>query len=379
MASSINTGVPSSFPIPGTWINISSAGSTNITTDFVVVLMGTMTSGSSATINTLAIAGAVADVQTAYGATSDIATMYTRYREIDPVTTVYLISPATSAGTDVATALTSLNNFAFDVAISPYSTEDVVNAFDTYCSTTWGYASELYGIHITAASDTFTNLAALGATANSKYTEIAAFAPGSTDSVAQRAAAVGAVTVIRASADPALPLQEMSLNVAPSGFSNAFNISQRTSLFNAGLAITREDFSGNVYLERSRTTYQTNSAGLPDTSYQNVETLLSLSYSSKYIRTGLTSVFFGNNPFKIVDDGNPIPNSGNITTPSAIQAEIVSLYSDLVTDYICQDQATFNTNVSVQYAGNGVVNAYIPLILANQLRQINASISFTAA
>ncbi|MFT9089810.1 MAG: hypothetical protein ABF479_02160 [Gluconacetobacter sp.] len=371
---SISTNIPLSFPIPGTWITVSSAGSSTNTQTYTVVIIATATDGAT---NTPVLASTTSGVQSVYGATSDLAKAYTRYRAVDPITTVYLVNAASSEATDITAALTSLGDIPANLIISPFNTAAAISAFDTFFQTRWSYNSGLDGIHVTAASDTVANLVTLGGTVNSAYSSITAFAPGSTDTIAEQAAAVGAVVAQKASAYPALPIQGITLNAALAPQTSTFAIADRTAIFNAGIGITKQDTYGNVYLERPRMTYQKNAEGTADDSYQDIEVLNILAYIRTDLQARLNSKFFGANSKKLVSNSTQIVPGSNAVNPNTIKAELIASYSDYVTALYCQDQDTFNANVSVEIQSPGIIAAYYPATVAGVLRQINIALVFS--
>ena len=370
---SITTGIPLSYPLPGTWVTISSAGGTS-TQDYTVVIIETSATGNT---NTPTLATTVDSIASTYGATSDVTLAYTRYRAVDAISTVYVVNAASNAAADITAALTSLGDIPANLIISPFNTSDAVTAFNTFFTQRWAYNDGLDGIHVTAASDTLTNLVALGAQVNSPYSSITAFPTGGTDTIAELAAAVGAVVATKASADPALPIQGITLDVSAVPQVNTFSKADRTAIFNAGLGITRQDTSGNVYLERPRMTYQTNAAGTADDSYQDIEVLNILAYLRTDIQSYLDSMFFGANSKKFVDDDTQIYPGSNAVNPSTIKGTIVSRVTEWGNDLYIQDVDTTVKSIVVEIQSPGIVAVYLPVTVAGVLRQLNVALQFS--
>ncbi|GAN84038.1 phage tail sheath subtilisin-like domain-containing protein [Novacetimonas hansenii] len=327
-------------------------------------------------VNTLTYAGSLSNVQSIFGTQADITRAYERYIATDSVTAVYLITANSDSVADINAALAVIEETPFTVLVTPFTDSDQVQAIATFFDARYNYASELYGIHLSARTDTATNLLSYGATVNSKYTNVYGFAPGSVDDDIVKMAAVAAVVAPSLAADPSAPIQLELLNVAPSG--NGFTITERNSIFNAGVAITKEDSAGDVYLERSRTTYQTDAAGTPDDTYQDTETLPTVSVCSETFRDTCNTVYF-NTGMKIVDSSsvNTSITGKNTTTTAAIRATLIQIYAGLVSAGYCQDADTFDASVTVTLASKGVVSVYCPIILVEQLRQIQINIDFS--
>lgn len=326
-------------------------------------------------VNQAVYCSSLADVKNTFGSDSDMARAFERYRTQDTVSTIYCMATNSSNQGDITAALAGLGSLPVSLFVSPFSSSGAIKAFDTFLDERWTYNVGLYGIHVTARSDTVSNLIAYGQTVNSKYTTVVAFPVGSDDDVV-KSAAVGSVIAPSLSSDPSLPLQLMKLNVAGVGVDNAFMQSDRIALFNAGLAITREEFSGDVIFERSRTTYQTDASGTADDTYEDTETLPTVANITELTVSRLNTVFFQNR-MKLAADSDRSISGRNIATPSAIKAELVSLYGDLITDGYCQDQDTFNANVKVSIKSKGVVSVYYPITLVGQLRQIDVNLAFS--
>lgn len=361
------------FTEPGTFVNVTSAGSNTNSTPFRVLIMATAQTGAPTAPQLATSASAVA---TAYGANSDVAEMYSRYILTDSINEVWTQAAASGSATDLNTAFALQGDTAFALFVSPFATQAAVNAFDAYIGNRWAYNEALYGFHITAKTDTESNLVALGGTLNSRYSEVFACNAGSPDTDAQKAASFASLTALRASADPALPISGMQSTVSTSG--STFTQSQRGVLFAAGLATTKENTAGQVYLDRSRTTYLTNATGTADSTYQNVETNFQLAYVSAYLVNRINSKFFGDNAKKIVTAGTRITAASNAVTTDTIVAEFIAAYADLAATFTVADVASFNANVSATYTpGTGVVAVYAPVTLAGQLEQIDVTLQFT--
>ncbi|MBS0984467.1 hypothetical protein [Gluconobacter cerinus] len=376
------------FTLTGATVTVTSINSSGaiITTNFVATTQA-LTSDPSSTnispiatttitgpVNTLTYADSQSTVDGLFGTASDISRMYARYRAVDITLPVYVIAAASDSTADITACLNSIPEASFSLIASPFNSSGSVKAFGTYFDVRYGYASELYGIHITSKTDTVSNLIEYGATVNSEYSTVVAFSEGSVDDDVVKAAALAAVIAPSLASDPSLPIQLMNLDVAASG--NAFTIPDRLSLFNAGLTTTKEDSAGDVYLERSRTTYQTNADGVSDNTYQDTETLPQVTLVAETFRTGVNTKFFTNR-MKLSPDSSTVIAGQNIATPSAIKATLISLYQNMVQAGLVTDATTFANSVTVTIKSAGVVSVYAPVTLIEQLRQIDININFT--
>lgn len=380
--------VGDSFTFPAGTATVSRIGANGNITDLTFVettntvaadpagtgITATKTNTISGPVNTLTYASSQSSVDSVYGSASDISRMYARYRTVDTVSPVYVIVSNSDSAEDLTTCLNTIAEQSFSVIASPFNSSSSLSAFDTFFDTRYGYASELYGIHLTVKTDTVANLITYGAGNNSKYTTVVGFAPGSIDDDVVKAAAVAAVIAPSLASDPSIPLQLMELNVAPA--TSGFSIPDRLSLFNSGLATTKETAANEVYLERSRTTYQTNADGVSDDTYQDTETLPQVTLVSTTFRTGVNSKYFTNG-MKLAADSSTVIAGQNVATPSAIKATLISLYKNMASAGLVTDEDNFSKNVTVTIKSRGVVSVYAPVTLVEQLRQINIEIDFT--
>lgn len=80
-------------------------------------------------------------------------------------------------------------------------------------------------------------------------------------------------------------------------------------------------------MENIITTYQKNSYGDEDDSYLQVETLFSLMFVTRYLRTAVTSKF---GRMKLAADGTRFAPGQPIVTPNIIKADQIAEYQTLV-------------------------------------------------
>ena len=105
------------------------------------------------------------------------------------------------------------------------------------------------------------------------------------------AADLAAACAVSLRANPAVPLQDMQLNVLAPIIANRWTISERNTLLYDGVSTYKTNHAGQVFTDRIITTYQTNAAGAPDNSYLDVETMFTLAFIIRDFRTLLLSRF----------------------------------------------------------------------------------------
>ncbi len=375
MSGSISTGVPPSLLVPGYYVNVAPAGST-ASPSYRVLIIGEST--DTAALGIPVLATDTGTVAATHGATSGLSQTYATYRAVDPVTEVWLLPIAVAGAATIAASLTALKDLSVNLFAIPYDDAVTIAAVDAYLTARWSYTQQNYGMAVTVATGTATDLEAVGTAFDSKYVSILGVPSGSTSTVPQMIGAYAAAVAVSASADPALPLQQIALNIAAPPYVNSFAISDRQALLTAGIATCTVSPYGAVTLERAVTTYKTNSAGVADNSYQDSETLNTLAYVLNTIKTQVVSLFFASpNQKKLVADGTDINRGSNLTTSQVILSAAIAIYRSLCDSGICQNYSTFAQNATAVNAGNGKVSMSLPIDLANQLRAIDVILTFS--
>ncbi|HHS9828677.1 TPA: phage tail sheath C-terminal domain-containing protein, partial [Klebsiella pneumoniae] len=120
-------------------------------------------------------------------------------------------------------------------------------------------------------------------------------------------------------------------------------------------------------IENLITTYQKNSYGDEDDSYLQVETLFSLMFVTRYLRTAVTSKF---GRMKLAADGTRFAPGAAIVTPNIIRADQIAEYQTLVFNGYAQDAEAFARNIIVEQnkTNPNRVDVLWPGTLMNQLR-----------
>lgn len=160
------------------------------------------------------------------------------------------------------------------------------------------------------------------------------------------AATFAGVAAESAEADPAMPIANLALEgvLAPDA-ADALNLTEKNLLLGAGCTLIDGAFDGTVYVRRAVTTYKKNAAGGADESYQQLETIFSLSYfrwgwnnrmATKYGRC------------KLAADGTDFGPGQVVMTPSKGKAEALAYYKELCDAAICQGYEAFKENLVVE-------------------------------
>ncbi|MBV1835655.1 phage tail sheath subtilisin-like domain-containing protein [Acetobacter estunensis] len=281
----------------------------------------------------------------------------------------------TTNPTNIADVLADQGERIYDLILHPYTDTGSLTALKEWLSTStgrWAAMVQLYGHAITAYRGTFGQATAFGITLNDEHATIMPIAD-SPSSPLIWAAQIGAQVAVSMRTNPALPVTGVSLTVLPPTDANRFTLTERNSLLYDGMSTFTVDDSGTVTLERLVTTYQTDSAGLPDNSYLDIETLLTAEICLQDMRIFLGSQFTGS---ILVADGTKIGAGMKATTAALIGKACASRYRYQCTQLWCQNADTFAANIVAENIGGGVVKLLMPYDFANQLWVIAGNAQF---
>lgn len=238
----------------------------------------------------------------------------------------------------------------------------------------WGPLRMLYGHVWGADDDTIGNLSSLSI--NHPHFTAVGYNESPTPFFVVASAYMGA-TAKSLKNHPARPCQGIEVKGVMTPFDqDLFDTTDRNTLLYAGVAT----MSGNgraLFVERSITTYETNAASIPDTSFLDVQTLASLQFTQRFLKARVQSKF---GRHILVDDGTPLlPSAAAISaTPGMIRAELISAYVELATMGVVENVEWFKANLIVERdtvtnpatGDPNRVNVLFPPDLANQLRVV---------
>ena len=272
-----------------------------------------------------------------------------------------------SGAPDIEQAFSDLKEEAFEFIALPYGDATSWNDSKTAMANRWAYNIQLYGHVYSIKRGAREDLIEIGESQNDPHLTV--FAASETDPnfvVDRLGAALGQIAV-SVKADPARPFQTLALSgITAPRVSDRFSREERESLLAAGVA-TFVDTSSNTQIERAVTTYIENSYGSRDNSYQDAETLHTLGYIIRYLRTQITSKF---GRHKLANDGTSFGEGQAIVTPSIIKSELIAAYSDLMDRGLVENMDAFKEFIIVERNATDPnrVDVLFPPDLVNQLR-----------
>jgi phage tail sheath gpL-like len=280
---------------------------------------------------------------------------------------------------DLTEALANLGDQEFDFIALPYNDATSLDSIKSFLSTQigrWSWSQQLYGGAYGAYRGTLGSLTTFGVTRNDEHVSLMGF----NDSPSPNwiwAADVTAAVAVSARADPAQPLQTVTLaTVAPPPLQSRFALTDRNTLLYDGISTFSVASDGTVAIENLITTYQKNSFGQPDDSYLEVETMNTLTYVLRDLKSVITSQFPRK---KLAADGTRVAAGTNVVTPSMIKAALIARYQTLEENGFVQGSAVFAQGLIVQQNTQNPnrVDVLYPAILIDQLRVLALLMQFS--
>jgi len=282
---------------------------------------------------------------------------------------------AMSGGTgnpDISDAIAAMSDTWFNVIVMPWTDAANLTALEAELTDRFGPMRAIDGLAIAAHRGNHAGLTTLGQSRNSPHLSIFEN-NGYPVSPCERAAMIAAQVAKSAQNDAARPFQTLGLvgDMAPVE-SERFTASERNLLLFDGISTALVDAGGVVRIERAITTYTENEFGAPDTSYLDVNTLLTLSYLRYSWRARVLQKF---PRFKLAQDGT---RGDNVMTPKKMKAEMVALAGDWHELGLVEDLDQFKADLvcAIDPQDPNRLNMILPPDLVNQLRIMASRIDF---
>jgi len=295
---------------------------------------------------------------------------------------VAIATPQCSGGATnptITTALANLADQAFDFIVVAATDSATLNALQAWLSDAtgrWSPLQQIYGGVFAAMRGSAGALATAGATRNDQHLELYGFYD-SPSPVWAWAAYMAALQAASLRNDPAQPVQFLSGQglLAPPVQSRFPLTVRNTTLLYSGISTFTVNANGNVVIENAITTYITNAQGTPDNSYLEIETLYTLIYVIRALKSVVTTKYAR---VKLAADGTRLSPNSNVVTPSTIKADIIAAYIALELAGFVQQSDVFAQNLIVEKDATNPnrVNVLWPGILIDQLRVFATLIQF---
>ncbi len=279
---------------------------------------------------------------------------------------------------DLTEKLANLGDREFDFIANPFCDTTNLNALRDFMNDVtgrWSDDQQVYGhvwslfVGTASAAQTFGNAR------NDQHATIFALDGARQLPDEYLAAALGRIATSYIN-DPARPVTfaELTGVYAPVD-AKQWDKSTRNTLLGNGIS-TFKYANGTVQIERVITTYQRNKAGVADVSYREANTMYTLQYIVRRLRSVITSKY---PDFKLADDGYA-GFDGAVVTPGIIKAEILAEYHNMCTyaPVVCENEDAFANALIVERNKSDVnrIDAYIAPDLVNQFLIFAALIEF---
>lgn len=273
---------------------------------------------------------------------------------------------------DVDKALKAMGDEPYEVIVFPFAEKDALDKMSLVMndqSGRWSPFKQIFGHVFTAKRGDVETLAGFGKSFNDQHLSIVGVEPALPALACEVLAAYAARTAVSVANDPAQPTQTLQLlGIKPYQAGEGFTLNERQTLMTNGIATTMSGGSG-ICICRGITTYQRNAYGDVDVSYLDSETLFTLAYVIRKLRSEITSKL---GRHKLASDGTAYGPGQAITTPSEIKTMLIAGYRALEEEGIVEKPEMFAKFLIVERDKQDPnrVNVVYPPDLVNQLRVV---------
>ena len=231
-----------------------------------------------------------------------------------------------SANPDLTAAIAALADQQFHHIICPYTDTANLTVLETELEDRWGPLKQNEGWMYSAVSGTQATMSTFGGTRNEKLFSIQG--TGKSPTPPEICAALyGATAAYYLNNDPARPLQTLRLKgMLPPAASEQLTQAERNILLWDGISTYMIDKSGDCFIERAITTYQTNALGIADPSYLNLNTIATLSWIREQVRARISQRYPRH---KLADDNFRGAAGQAVVRPKDLRAELVALFAEM--------------------------------------------------
>lgn len=274
---------------------------------------------------------------------------------------------------DIATPIAAIGSEQYHTVIMPWTDASNLVKLETELAARFGPLIMKEGQAFAAASGTHAAIDTLVTARNSPHVSIMGSGKSPTPPY-EWAAILGAVDAYES--DPARPRQTLVLTGAlPPAEKDRFTQTERNIHLNDGAATFVVDTGGRCLIERLTTTYKTNSFGIADISYLDIETMRTIAYLRYSVRTRIGLRFPRH---KLASDGTRFGVGQAIVTPKIIRAELLALFREWEDAGLAENFDQFNRDLIVERNGSDPnrIDAVIPPDTINQLRVFAGQVQF---
>jgi len=348
--------------------------------DMATALVAAITADADALV-TAAVNGGNADLvdltaknKGVQGNDIDIRVNYGSDDETPAGVTFTIVAMAAGAGQpDLSTAIAGLPDEQYILMISPWVDSTTRAAIEQELGDRFGPLQQIDGYCHYYKKDSLGNLVTFGSGLNSQFTVV--HRAGGPEHGASQISRKVALIARAAEIDPARPFQNLEVTgMLAEDESERLPLEDRNTLLYNGIA-TDKIVAGKVILERVITTYQKNNAGAADTSYLDLNSLLTLSY----LRYDWRNYMLGKYPrHKLANDGTRFSEGQPIMTPGLGKAEAIAKFRQWEFAGLVEGADQFKEQLIVErnQSDPNRLDFLLPPDLINQLRVIGTQFKF---
>ena len=282
---------------------------------------------------------------------------------------------AGSGEADLATLWAAIGDEQYNVIVTPWTSAAALTSIETELASRWGPTRPVDGTAYGAARGTTAQVTAVANNRNSPHV-VVMDAATSPSPPFKWAAALGATVALHAPIDPARPFQTLPLTgISAPGLNARRTYTENNNFLKAGVATHEVDAGGVVRIQRLITEYRKSPAGVDDTAYLDVNSVLTLSYLRWDWRAYLQRKYPRH---KLGDDGKRYRQGQPVMTPSLGRAEALAKFREWEELGLVEAPEQFKRDLIVERDPRDPnrLNWLIAPDLINQLRITGTQIAF---
>lgn len=272
---------------------------------------------------------------------------------------------------DWTAPIAALGDSPFEFVAMPFSDTGSLSAwgleYGFSATGRWGINRQTYGGIYSAIRGAYSDHMAYGPNQNYPTITVMALEKRVPAPAWEVAAVYASRAAVALSADPARPLQTLTFDgILPALPQDRFAKLELKGIAGVGLAI-QGTTAGVMQILREQTTYQFNSYGQADNSYQLVTTLSTLATINRRLQSAITTKYPRH---KLANDGTNFGAGQAIITPSVLKAELVAQYRQMEFDGLVENTDLFKKNLVVERSSNDPdrINVLLPPDIINGFR-----------
>lgn len=256
------------------------------------------------------------------------------------------VNPASGAtNPDLTSAIAAFDDVRYDRFVTGLSDDGNMDLLEAEAERRWGPDVKQPGLVVGGVCGTLGTLTTAGQARNSAYSCLVPSGLSPTPAWVFAAQAAARDGQRCESKQPNRPRNGMKLNdcEAPA-VGSRLDQPDRNTLLYSGVSTFKVTATGDVFIERLITTYQTNTNGLTDTTYLSIETMSNL--ASMYTEMLQIADKYGD--YDLAPDGTKVDPGIAVLTPAGYKGELIAWYDQKIKQGRAKDAAGFAEDLVVE-------------------------------